>query len=317
MPRIRLVSDRDECERLWKLVVPPETLWDLWEVRRCFDANYDRPPLFVVAEGRGRIDGLLPLSWIGEANQYGYFPGETWDGKTWIEQNRVFARDGRTREMLVQSCPAPHHLRYLRKLDSDSTQPDVDEIGYLFQPPRFDYRMDEYFKLFSGKSLKRLNAALGQLESMGLSYRYNDLSDFDIMVSQNLGRFEERSYFHDIRFRESIRSMMMLLHERDMLRITTILVAGTPAAVDLGCVYNNNYTLVAGGTSGQFMGIAKLINIQHMRWACEQRIDEVDFLCGAFSWKPMFHLTERPLYLLSNVVHAELSEDQGISSNVG
>jgi hypothetical protein len=35
-----------------------------------------------------------------------------------------------------------------------------------------------------------------------------------------------------------------------------------------------------------------------MTWACEQKLDRVDFLCGDFNWKAMFHLSPVPLYLL-------------------
>jgi CelD/BcsL family acetyltransferase involved in cellulose biosynthesis len=38
-----------------------------------------------------------------------------------------------------------------------------------------------------------------------------------------------------------------------------------------------------------------------MRWACQQRLQQVDFLCGDFHWKKQFHLTPRPLFLLSSL----------------
>jgi hypothetical protein len=37
-----------------------------------------------------------------------------------------------------------------------------------------------------------------------------------------------------------------------------------------------------------------------MQWACSERLNQVDFLCGDFNWKKLFHLTPRPLYLLGN-----------------
>jgi len=114
MSKVRLVSDKDECEKLWKNTMPRETIWDLWEVRKCFDRNFDVPSLFVVSENRGKPTGLLPLSWIEENDCYGCFPGETWAGKTWIEQNRIFARDEQTRNQLLESCPHTFQLRYLR-----------------------------------------------------------------------------------------------------------------------------------------------------------------------------------------------------------
>ncbi len=301
MYKVRLVSDIQECEKLWNETMPRETIWDLWEVRRCFDRHFNLSPLFIVTEERGRITGLLPLSWNDETSCYSYFPGETWEGKTWIEQNRIIACDDKTRTMLFDAIPAPYKLRYLREMDSIGTNGcAIDEVGYLFEPPKYGYDMENYFQEFSGKSAKRIKNILRDWESRNLSFRYDCLADFDTLITQNLSRYEERSYFHDIKFRESIRCLMHLLAKNGWLRITTVLVDGMPAAVDLGAVFNNAYTLIAGSTDPEFPGIAKLINIHHMSWACEERIREVDFLCGEFSWKPMFHLTPRPLFAISN-----------------
>ena len=88
--------------------------------------------------------------------------------------------------------------------------------------------------------------------------------------------------------------------------MTTILDGDRAIAVDLGCIYRGTYTLFAGGTHGDYPGVAKLINLRHMERACHEGLREVDFLCGSFSWKTLFHLTERPLYLLS-ARYAEIS----------
>ena len=72
----------------------------------------------------------------------------------------------------------------------------------------------------------------------------------------------------------------------------------------MGCLYGGVCTLLAGGTNKAFPGIAKLINVHHMMRGCRERMECLDFLCGDFSWKKLFHLTPRPLYLLSNVSHA-------------
>ena len=34
---------------------------------------------------------MLALSWIDEEHCFGHFPGELWQGKTWLEQNRILA----------------------------------------------------------------------------------------------------------------------------------------------------------------------------------------------------------------------------------
>ncbi|MDP8214421.1 MAG: GNAT family N-acetyltransferase [Candidatus Euphemobacter frigidus] len=301
MSRFRVVTGLEECRDVWEQIMPREVISDLWEVRVCFQKHFRRQPHFIVAEEDRAIRGLLPLSWIEESGKYGYFPGETWEGKTWLEQNRIPARGNGLRQALLDRCPGPYHLRYLL---SPGAGPEnggtIDEIGYLFIPPRYEYDMENYFGEFSRKSRKRLRRDLDAFEERGVRYRFNEPDDFEYLVKLNVDSFGDGSYFADCRFTESFRSLMNLFHERGWLRITTIMIKGEIAAVDLGCVFNGVYTLLGGGTHGDFPGVAKLINIHHVRWACERKLRMVDFLCGDFSWKTLFHLTPRPLYAMAD-----------------
>jgi len=299
MLSVRIVRDLDECRRLWKETVQEELISNLWEVRDCFNRQYGHSPYFVVAEERGAVLGLLPLSWNEETQKYNYFPGETWQGKTWLEQNRIVASSRRVLEAMLQTVPRTYHLRYLRPDGLvDDTNGRVDEVGYFFIPPKYDFDMGRYFGEFSHKTAKRLTRELASWTERGLAWRYDRIEDFQILVDLNLGRYGASSYFADPRFLNSFCDLKELLAGRGWLRITTALVDDRPAAVDLGVVYNGTYTLLAGGTHADYPGIAKLINNRHMAWACENRLERVDFLCGDFNWKSMFHLSPQPLYLL-------------------
>ena len=90
--------------------------------------------------------------------------------------------------------------------------------------------------------------------------------------------------------------LLELLKKKGWLRVTTILIGGELAAIDVGAVIDNKYTVLAGGTNPHFPGVAKLINFHHLKYACERRFDQIDFLCGDFGWKERFLLTPRPLY---------------------
>lgn len=301
MPTIRAVSDLDECQQIWQQVMPAELITDLWEVRNCFQPHFRYRPNFIVAEASRGICGLLPLSWIEESRCYGYFPGEIWHGKTWLEQNRIYSRGHMQPADLLALCPSSYHLRYLlsnpgRPLAKMTT----DEIGYLFLPPHYDYDIQNYFREFSRKSIKHILREVAAIEESGVAFRYDDISDFDLMVEMNISRFGASSYFYDTRFRESFRSLANFFNEKGWLRFTTVLIKGEPAAVDIGCIYRSVYTIMAGGTNSRYPGVAKLINLHHMQWACQQRLQQVDFLCGDFHWKKQFHLTPRPLFLLSS-----------------
>ncbi len=308
---LRVVTAIDECRDIWERVIPREFITDLWEVRACFHHHYKRRPKFIVAEdGRG-ICGMLPLSWITESECYGYFPGETWSGRTWLEQNRIFFRSHDVLKAMLSFSSSSCHLRYLSPLSGPTRiTPVEDEIGYLFFPREYSYDLENYYSEFSRKSIKQLLRSVARIEDLGVSVVYDDSSDFDLMVHMNLSRFEHTSYFHDKRFKESFRSLADYLSGNGWLRFTKIIVDSVPAAVDMGCVYNGVYTLLAGGTNSDFPGVAKLINLHHLERACRERLDCVDFMCGDFTWKKLFHLAQRPLYLLTSQA-AQVSLQQG------
>lgn len=303
MKNIRVVSNMEECRAIWEEVMPCHYVTDLWEVRDCFQKHFRNSPHFVVGEDGTGVQGLLPLSWIDDYGCYGFFPGETWQGKTWLEQNRIICNGAGGLGELLSTCPHPYHLRYLTSVpDVFPEEETVDEIGYLFLPSKYGYDVSNYLGEFSGKSRKNILRDLSAIESLGVTYRHDEISDFEIMVELSLERFGSQSYFFDPRFKEGFRALARLLHEKGWLRFTTILINDEPAAVDMGCLYRGVYTLLAGGTSNRYPGVAKLINFHHMQRACKERLDQVDFLCGDFNWKRLFHLTPRPLYLLTNFV---------------
>ncbi|MCA9402437.1 MAG: GNAT family N-acetyltransferase [Candidatus Omnitrophica bacterium] len=304
MVTLTSVTDPGVCRDLWERYIPQEHITDHWEVRECFREAFGSELLFLHVTENNQPVGLLPLCYVPERDYYAYFPGEHWQGKTWLERNRLPVRDADIARALLDWCEErriDYHLRYLLPDDRlEKGGPLVDEIGYLFRPADFDYDMDRYFSGFSRKSIKSILKEVRAFEARGLEYRLDDFSDFDLLVELNRERFGQTSYFADPRFTDGMEKLTELMRARGWLRMVTVLVEGRAAAVDMGCLYNGTLTLLAGGTSADFRGIAKVINLYHMRRACEERLEEVDFLCGDFLWKPMFHLHPRPLYQLSN-----------------
>jgi hypothetical protein len=310
MRRVRSTSDLEECRLLWQQLMPEELVSDLWDVRCCFHSQYGHRPHFVVAEDNGRVEGFLPLSWNQETGQYNYFPGETWEGKTWLEQNMIIADNRETLNAMLTSLDKPYSLRYLKNNRCWSRNDEqVDEVGYLFLPETYGYDADRYLDSFSHKSAKKLRKEVATWDCHTIEWRYNQPDDFDELCRMNRERFGRLSYFDDQRFLESFRSLTSYLHDRRWLRMATIIVDGEVAAIDLGSLYSGMLTMLAGGTNSRFPGIAKLINMHHIQFACENRLDSVDFLCGDFNWKTFFHLTPAPLYLLEGTPATTEADD--------
>lgn len=315
MPQIRSCEDFEECADLWARAWPQRCIFDLWQLRACFASCFATKPYFLVAEENGRIEGLLALSWIEESGSYGHFPGETWQAKTWLEQNKIPARSSQVLKALLESVPGPLHLRYLTAecLPAGSFPLALDEVGYLFMPASYEFSFENYMQEFSGKSRKKLAKELAVLQSAGVTYRHNDLADVDRMFRLNLEGFGELSYFSDPRFLAAYEKLVSWLAQHNLLRITTVLLGGKVAAVDIGTVWNRGYTVLAGGTNREFPGVAKLINLHHLEWACQERFEVVDFLCGDFGWKQRFHLSSRPLYEICRHSAAARPEAEALS----
>lgn len=307
MLKVTVCKDLEKAQRLWRRHWPRHCLFDQWPVRACFQDQFNHTPYFLVATQGDKFRGLLALSWIDEQNYFGHFPGELWQGKTWLEQNKIIAADSRVARELLAHVPWETRIRYLNPSDLLHTETEiaVDEVGYLFFPQQYNYSFESYWQSFPGKTRKKMRSELERLKARGVAYRFNHWPDMGEMFRLNLSRYQGLSYFSDPRFLRAFENLATWLRTNNLLRITTVLVGGKVAAVDMGALWNTTYAVIAGGTHADFPGIAKLINFHHLEWACIQRIQMVDFLCGEFNWKQRFHLATRPLYTISKTRNLE------------
>ena len=295
--KVLIYDDIEQCRLLWDRAFANGSLFHAWEVRKCFHDAFQRTPCFIACEDDDGLSGLLPLSQIEETGALAFFPGETWHRKTWLEGNRIVARSAAVFRTLLETVPDGSHLRYLEGdcLPPSFGETSLDEVGYLFFPAEYGYSFESYLGGFRRKSLKRLRREPDLLYERGATFRYDFRPDIEQLVRMNLETYGKDSYFHDARFLRGFERLVAELDQRGGLRVTTVLVGGKVAAVDVGAVWNNAYTLLAGGTNRDFPGVAKLINFHHLQIGCRQRFDSVDFLCGDFGWKQRFRLAPRPL----------------------
>jgi len=94
-------------------------------------------------------------------------------------------------------------------------------------------------------------------------------------------------------------------------------IRGQIAAVDLGAVFDGTYVVFLGGTHADYCGVAKVMNMHHIELAVEQGVSTVDFLCGDFYWKKLWHLDPQPLYkFLSPSLRSELQSREESSEEM-
>jgi hypothetical protein len=310
MDTVHVYQDRDICHRLWERFWPKECIFDLWPVRACFMKHYRRPLFFILAGRDHRESRLLALTWIEEEEVFGHFPGETWQGKTWIEQNKITGTGRQSLQMLTDHLPEKCFVRYLVGdfLPTGGNDVSIDEIGYLFFPKQHNFSFESYKNTFSRKSRKNIDREINRLSTQKVVFRHNHMADVRRMFEMNLSAFGEMSYFYDRRFFNAFVDLISFLNQNNLLRLTSVTIGGRLAAVDVGALWNNTYTIMAGGTHPDFPGVAKLINFHHIQWACRQRFSAVDFLCGDFNWKSRFRLQPRPLYKICSPAIEAASE---------
>ena len=312
MIRKEIVTDLGACERLWNSLIPVRNLSDLWEIRLCFHRHYLNRLHFLLFEDARGIVGMIPLVYLAEGDRYVFFPGDIWNGKTWLERTSIFCRSPEDLGYLLSECPERSYLRYIdRDHTSSAVELDIDETAYLLYPPEFNCDLDLYYQRFAWKKLKAIKKEIASFLGPESSWHLNRISDYDLLVEMSLKRFGENSYFYDSRFLESFRDVMHLLARRGWLRMVSLELGAETAAVDLGALFQGSYVIMLGGTHLQFPGIAKAMNMQHIEFACHSRVSKVDFLCGDFFWKKLWHLDPEPLY---KYVSPELKgEQEGVS----
>lgn len=297
MIKTRVVTDLETCKGLWNSFVKPNNLSDLWDFRFCFHRHFENEPYFLVLEDQGGLLAIFPLACLKGEDTYVFFPGEIWNSKTWLERTQVYCREPEAMGHILSACPERTYLRYMED-QAPSLSPDLeeDEIAYLFHPPDLGFDLNTYFKRFSWKKLKAIKKEISSLLVPGCSWHFNRLSDYDLLVEMNVNRFGVSSYFYDSRFAGSFRDAVQWLYQRGWLRMVSLEIKGETAAVDLAAAFEGIYVVFLGGTHSEFPGVAKAMNMHHLEFACDQRFSRVDFLCGDFYWKKLWHLDPEPLY---------------------
>ena len=293
----RVVTDPYRCEKLWKSFIPVRSVSDLWEFRMCFHHFYKNRFRFHVMEEKGNIYGILPLSHIDDLDIMTFFPGETWKNKTWLERTPIYAINHDILYRLLSDCTERTYLRYI-ECDAEYLPDQVtsDEIGYVIYPGQFNYDKENYRTRFSHKKFKSIMRDINTILDMGASFHINRIEDFELLVEMSIEQYGADSYLQDTRFRKSFREIIRFLNQKGCLRMVSMELEGRIMAVDVGAIYNGVYTIFLGGVFSRVPGLPKAMNMYHIDYALKNRIAKVDFLCGDFNWKKLWHFNEEPLF---------------------
>ena len=250
-------------------------------------------------EDKGNIYGVLPLSHINNLDIAAFFPGETWKNRSWLERTSIYAINQDILYGLLSDCCERTYLRYI-ECDSEylTDQMASDETGYVIYPGQIDYDKGNYRMRFSNKKFKGIMRDVNTIIDMGATFHLNRIEDFELLVEMSIERYGDDSYLQDTRFRKSFRDVIRFLYQKGYLRMVSLELDGRTMAVDVGAIYNSVYTIFLGGVFSRVPGLPKAMNMHHIDYALKNRIYKVDFLCGDFNWKKLWHLDEEPLFKL-------------------
>jgi MFS family permease len=269
-----------ERRRFWDALQPQECLFDLWSVRECFARRFGSEPHFLVAERDGRAVGLLALSRTPNADGFLQYPGETWRGGALARTEQNSGRESVGRG--GASCA--------RAGGDAPAVPRGGDTAVRTAPARRDG-----LRVLPGTI--RLRRRRRPLDALGA----------DAQADRRRGRTARsrgrglpprlpRGPRRAVRDEPSVVRRRLVLprpalsgelrgSRRDAQCERNASPDGRPrggrvAAVDIGGVYRNGYTLLAGGTAPEFPGVAKLMNLHHIRRTCAERLRFADFLSG-------------------------------------
>ncbi len=292
-----VITDISECEKLWKTFSANKKISDMWEFKFCFHKYFNNLPHFIVHKKNGKVVGMLPLSYDDEQKLFKFFPGDD----DWIEKNSIFLHKKRSLKELIKMCPENTKLTGIDEIPLYKKMFQDDDCTYSLYPEEFGFKIDNYYKLFKRRHVANILRDIRKLDDKGVIIIRNPKNYkkmYKLMKKWTYKSFGKKSYFYDKRFDKAFSDVLDLFMKKDIMYMTLIKVDGELAAVDFGCVYGNTMTVFAGGVNPKFRnkGIAKYINMEHIKYGFEFKLDKIEFLAFNFNWKEMWHLKKEKLF---------------------
>lgn len=308
--KIKVFSDIQDAEFLWKMFSKNLSAFDLWGVRFSFYQGYQFIPYFLTLIKQNyhkkEILGVLPL-WYNtdRINDIPDFPpGKyVWFGSNWPEDNKFFVKSEEYIPLLLAAAPRPLELlciepyvqyQYLETFFGFSKEKEKK----YFLDLRKIKTLDDFLSRLKKKkryNLKRDRKHIKKLDPVTKIDNYHDLEE---MFTLNIRRFKEKypddlseqSAFADPRRKTVYRSLLNNAGNYRVRLITTI-INGKIEAVEFGLIYRKTYyAFNAGVDVSHFSGLGIYSNLLVIEDAINLGCTKIDFLEGDNNWKESWDL---------------------------
>ena len=286
--QVKVFSQIDDCQKLWKDFSLNTTLFDTWDFRLAFWKGYNHTPYFLVLKNGLDNLALLPLWYEEDKKRY------TWFGSTWQEENRFLVKDPLFIPLLLAICPSPVTLNAI-SIELPSWVEKViklkpDDPKYILNLQTIG-SVDDYFATLKKKKRYNFKRDKRIIEAQNPHISFDNFADFDTLVGLSIKRFEEKGEntdWEDSRRIETFRQVIRLGKSGSsyQIRMLTVVIGERVAAVDLIAIFNGcYYPLKCGYNVKNFPGIGNYVNLLEIDDAINLGMEKMDFLEIGYGWK--------------------------------
>ena len=286
---LKIYKNINECGRLWENFSHNNRLFDIWDFRLCFYNKSDAQPYFIAGKERGKVVGVIPLSFSKSKSQYTYFGG-------WFpERNNFFLKDKSKLSELLEQCPYNTVIEGIDPMEEVHSKFLDDEFTYFIDLMKYNADFEQYFGSFDKKKQKNFRRDLKNVPKYKV--HRNRLRDFNRLVELNINQFDEDSIYNDKALKDSIRKMIALANKKNMLEMISVEVNGKTEAVDIGILFGKWYHVITGSSNNQKIpNIGKLLTMLDIKNAISKKAKFVDFLASSGYWKSQWNFDSEMLF---------------------
>lgn len=290
MIEIKIISDLEEAKKLWNLLSPEETIYDLWDFRYTYYQANRAPLNFQAAYDDGRLVALLPLQFSVEYNCWEFFAEE------FVEDNRLFFLPGYENIIpdLYNNLNGKVKIYDLVGDEPYTKKMPLEDYVYYLDLKNIS-SLGDYLKILSPKKRRNFSRDFRILEAQGdIKIVYNRFSDFDKLFSLNHNRFGEESYLKEEQIKKVHRDLLKMPYEWQMISLE---VNGESAAVSLAVVYKGTYYYLNSGADFlKFPESGNYLNRLNLERAINLRALVFNVGLGDCGWKKRWSFSTNPQY---------------------
>ena len=303
MIEIKIISDLESTKKLWNLLTPKETIYDLWDFRYCF-YKYENYPLSFITAYDGVIPvAMLPLQYNEKDKCLEFFAEE------FMEESRPFIKDGY--EYLIPSL----YEKIERKAKLYDVTENSENDEFTKKMPLEDYKYflpleainnfaDFLEKRLNPKRRRSLVKELKEIETQAIGIevvKNSDLSPEEInkfaelLFNFNCQSFAKESYLQKESERNAHRDLFFLNFD---WRLIIVSINGKKEALSYSILYNNTwYYLLTGVNFKNFPGLGKYMVKVNIEEAIKNNLKVYDCGLGDCGWKHLWHFDKKPQHL--------------------